>query len=213
MSATDTQSAAGSQLFAETLQASEPTGPFFVDTGACRCALQEELSGEAWRCVGNGTEDLYSGEAGKWFWALENNTSSLRDPVYSDSNAPNTTTAYINLNGQFVPFVANTTSNDNSTPGSNIAPVDDRIAASNTTTFAQDQQCTGKNDTLASMQFYQGLRAINSEEYLPCWMPGTVPVVIQNSTSWKSSGCNLGFWCERYLITVSRFEQRLTPKL
>ena len=210
MSGTDAQSAAGSQLFAETLQASEPPGPFFVDTGACRCALQEELSGEAWRCVGNGTENLYSGQAGKWFWARENKTSSLRDPVYSDSNPPNTTTAYINLNGQFVPFPANTTSNGDSSTGTNLVPVEDGTAASNITSSAQDQQCTGNNDTQASMQFYQGLRAVNSEEYLPCWMPGTVPVLIQNSTSWKSSGCNLGFWCECYLITVSRFEQRLT---
>ena len=207
MSGTTPQSAAGSQLFTETLQASEPTGPFFVDTGACRCALQEELSGEAWRCIGNGTEDMYSGQAGKWFWALENNTSSLRDPVYSDSNPPNTTTAYINLNGQFVPLTANTASDEDSTTGSNIAPVND---SNNTAAFAKNQQCTGKNDTQASVQFYQGLRAVNSEEYLPCWMPGTVPVVIQNSTSWKSSGCSLGFWCERYLITVSKFEQRLT---
>ena len=206
MSGTGPQSAAGSQLFAETLQASEPTGPFFVDTGACRCALQEELSGEAWRCIANGTEDVYSGEAGKWFWALENNTSTLRDPVYSDSNPPNTTTAYINLNGQFVPLLANITSNEDSTTGSNITPVNGKIAASNITTSAQDQQCTGKNDTQASKQFYQGLRAVNSEEYLPCWIPGTVPVVIQNSTSWKSSGCNLGFWCERYLITVSKVD-------
>lgn len=210
MSGTTPQSAAGSQLFAETLQASEPTGPFFVDTGACRCALQEELSGEAWRCVGNVTEDMYFGQAGKWFWALENNTSSLRDPVYSDSNPPNITTAYINLNSQFVPLIANTTSDEVSTTGSNIAPVDD---SNNTAAFAQNQQCTGKNDTQASMQFYQGLRAVNSEEYLPCWMPGTIPVVIQNSTSWKSSGCNLGFWCERYLNTVNKFEQRLTQVL
>lgn len=213
MSGTDPQSAAGSQLFAETLQASEPTGPFFVDTGACRCALQEELSGDAWRCVGNGTEDLYSGQAGKWFWARENNTSSLRDPLYSDSNPPNTITAYINLNGQLVPFPANTTSNGDSSAGPNLVPVEDKTAASNVTSFAQDQRCTGNNDTQASMQFYQGLRAVNSEEYLPCWMPGTVPVLIQNSTSWKSSGCNLGFWCERYLIPVSRFEQRLTQEL
>lgn len=195
MSGTGPQSAAGSQLFAEALNASEPTGPFFVDTGACRCALQEELSGEAWRCIGNATEDLYAGEAGKWFWALENNTSSLRDPVYSDSNPPNTTTTYINLNGQFVPLIANDTSNED------------------TTTLAQDQRCTGKNDTQASMQFYQELSAVDSGKYLPCWMPGTVPVVIQNSTSWKSSGCNLGFWCEHYLITVSRFGQRLTQLL
>ena len=213
MSDTGPQPAAGSQLFAETLNASEPTGPFFVDTGACRCALQEELSGEAWRCVGNGTEDLYSGQAGKWFWALKNNTASLTDPVYSDSNPPNTTTAYINLDGHFVPVSANAKSNGDSIIGPNIDPVDDRIAASNITNFAQDQQCTGKNDTQASMQFYQGLIAVNSVEGLPCWMPGTIPVLLQNSTSWKSSGCNLGFWCERYLITFSRFEQRLTQEL
>ena len=213
MSGTGPQPAGGSQLFAETLNASEPTGPFFVDTGACRCALQEELSGEAWRCVGNGTEDLYSGQAGKWFWALENNTFSLRDPVYSDSNPPNTTTAYINLNGQFVPVPAKTTSNGDPTTSPTILPVDDRIAASNIITFAQDQQCTGKNDTQASMQFYQGLRVVMSEEDLQCWMPGTIPVLLQNSTSWKSSGCNLGFWCERYLITFSRFEQRLIQEL
>lgn len=213
MSGTGPQPAAGSQLFAETLNASAPTGPFFVDTGACRCALQEELSGEAWRCVGNGKDDLYSGQAGKWFWAQKNNTSSLRDPIYSDSNPPNTTTAYINLNGQFVPVAAKTTSNGDSTTSPNILSVDDRIAASNITTFAQDQQCTGKNDTQASMQFYQGLRVVNSEENLPCWMPGTIPVLLQNSTSWKSSGCNLGFWCERYLITFSRFERKLTQEL
>ena len=204
MSGTGSQSAAGSPFFAEALQVSEPNGPFFIDTGACRCALQEELSGEAWRCIGNATGDLYTGEAGKWFWALENNTSSLKDPVYSDSNPPNTTIAYIDLNGQFVPLIANTTSNEEPAIGFNNPSVDDISVASNTTTFAQDQQCTGKNDTQASMQFYQELRAIESGKYLPCWMPGTVPVVIQNYTSWKSSGCNLGFLCERFLITVCK---------
>lgn len=210
MSGTGPQSAAGSQLFAETLQASEPTGPFFIDTGACRCALQEELSGEAWRCIGNATGDLYAGEAGLWFWALENNTSSLSEPLYSDSNPPNTTTAYFDLNDQFVPLIANTTSNEDSSTASDIIPVDNRSAASNIATSAQDQQCTGINDTQASTQFYQRLRAVNSGDYLPCWMPGTIPVVIQNSTSWKSSGCNLGFLCECYLITVSEFELELT---
>jgi hypothetical protein len=165
--------AEGSQLFSSNLAASEPNGPFFLDTGRCRCALQGKLSADAWRCIGNATENLYVGDSGKWFYASnKNNSSSLKDPLNSDSNPPDTSHQYMILDNQFEPI------------------------AKNKTFAAQDLSCTGKNDTVLSSQLYQTIAAVNSGN-VPCWQPGTIPLVIQTPIDWAAHGCNLGFLCKR----------------
>ena len=165
--------AEGSQLFASNLAASEPNGPFFIDTGGCICALEEKLSEDAWRCMGNATEGLYSGDSGIWFYASnKDKSSSLKGPPNSDSNPPDTSTQYMILDNQFESFAETATSG------------------------AQDLICTSNNDTLDSGQFYQEVAAAKSGQ-LPCWQPGTLPVVIQTPSQWDVTGCNLGFLCKQ----------------
>ena len=44
----------------------EPTGPFFIDTASCQCALQPRIKVAvahdkpqvSWRCIGQATEDV-----------------------------------------------------------------------------------------------------------------------------------------------------------
>lgn len=67
----------------------EPTGPYFIDTGGCRCALQTEVNKEAWRCISNTTQDIYQGDSGKWFFAVnQSDSASLTAPANSSTNPP-----------------------------------------------------------------------------------------------------------------------------
>ena len=80
--------------------------PTLIDDGGCRCALQEELDTEAWRCIANMTDNIYSGQMGKWFFAVnKTDRNSLKDSPNSDRNPPNLTLPYIiKGNGQDAEF-------------------------------------------------------------------------------------------------------------
>jgi hypothetical protein len=120
--------AAGSSAFSSTLITSQPKGPFFIDTGVCGCALQEQLGKAAWRCLANGTESIYKGQDGKWFYAVRTEDSaSANQPINSDSNPPDTGTAYQINNDQWSTFP------------SDGGPKN-----------AQDVSCTGQNATQVS---------------------------------------------------------------
>lgn len=154
------------------------TGPTLIDDGGCTCALQEQLSTEAWRCLANTTTNIYSGQTGKWFFAInQTNPASLRDSPNSDSNPPNVTTSYaIQGYGKKAEFVAITSSNEPADLG--------------------DVTCSGKNDTKASSAFYRFATTSRVESLSPCWQPGIVPLTIQNASEWNATGCNLGFFCK-----------------
>ncbi len=120
--------AAGSSAFSSALITNQPRGPFFIDTGACGCALQEQLDKAAWRCLANATESIYQGQEGKWFYAVnEEDRTSLNLPGNSDSNPPDTGTAYEIQNDQWSTF-----------------PADGGLGN------AQDLSCTGQNATQVS---------------------------------------------------------------
>jgi len=172
--------AAGSSAFSSTLIANQPKGPFFIDTGGCGCALQEQLDKAAWRCLANATESMYQGQDGKWFYAAnQENAASLKQPENSDSNPPDTGTAYEIQNNQWSSFPHDG------------GPV-----------HAQDVSCTGHNATQASETFYKDMATLVSGQDDPCWQPGTLPLVIQNATEWNATGCNLGFFCEQRWLGV-----------
>ena len=172
--------ASGSNEFTGALKDAQPQGPFFIDTGGCGCALQEKLSRDAWRCIANLTENAYDGDSGKWYYAANQaNPASIQAPENSDSNPPDTGTAYEIKDNNFW-----SSSEANSTD-----PTSD-------TQDIQDVYCTGDNSTQASAQFYQTLADVISGKDLPCWQPGTLPLQIQSAESWNQTGCNAGFFCE-----------------
>ena len=156
----------------------QPTGPTLIDNGGCRCALQEELNTEAWRCIANPTTDIYSGQTGKWFFAAnQSDSASLHDSPNSDSNPPNVTTSYdIEGVGQNAEFVVTPSFNETMDLG--------------------DVICTGKNDTNASAAFYKLVAISVTESLSPCWQPGIIALAIQNASDWNATGCNLGFLCK-----------------
>ena len=169
--------AAGSTEFTDTLQKNSPKGPFFIDTGGCECALQEQLLTEAWRCLANTPENVYQGQDGKWFYALDqNNQASLTEPPNSDSNPPDRAKAYEIKNGQWWTFPENG---------------DDGVTGN-----VPDMTCTGFNQTQASETFYNQSAALLSGQDFPCWQPGTAPLPLQTAESWNTTGCKLGFFCE-----------------
>ena len=173
------------QSLSSNLTSDQPRGPVFFDDELCECALQEELGKQAWKCFTNGTADqIYVGQAGKWFFAVnQTNATLLRDPINSDSNPPDLSVPYI-IEGQgpSATFVKMTSKNDTKDP-------DD------------DASCTGKNDTEVSSTFYTLLAAYAITSPSPCWQPGTVARLLQSASAWNATGCSLGFLCKCARIT------------
>ena len=155
-------------------------GPILIDGEECRCALQEELDIKAWRCIADLTHDIYSGQRGKWFFAVDQTSqSSLNDPPNSDTNPPNLTRSYIiKGNGQDMEFAI-------LTPSDKVADL-------------EDGNCTGSNDTEASSALYLYIALATSlvNSSTPCWQPWNIPLTIQNASEWNATGCNLGFLCK-----------------
>ena len=156
----------------------QPKGPTLIDDGGCRCALQEELDTEAWRCIANMTDNIYSGQMGKWFFAVhKTDRNSLKDSPNSNRNPPNLTRPYIiKGNGQDAEFAG-------------ITPSDEAADL-------EDATCSGRNDTKASSAFYKYIAISLVESSSPCWQPGIIPLTIQNASEWNATGCNRGFLCK-----------------
>ena len=164
--------------FSSDITETQPTGPLFADDGQCRCALQEALNTEAWRCIANATSNIYTGQTGKWFLAAnQTNPKSLQEPANSGNNPPDIGTSYIiEGEGQDAKFVVVTPQNQGMDLG--------------------DITCSGKNDTRASSALYRFLAAATIDSLSPCWQPGITPLLLQNASDWNATGCNLGFLCE-----------------
>ena len=163
----------------------QPKGPTFIDDEECRCALQEKLDTEAWRCIDDWSHNIYVGQTGKWFIALnKTNRDSLKDSPSSNINPPNLTRSYIiKGNGQDAEFEA-------TTPSDEAADLDDAI-------------CSGKNDTEASSALYRVAEILLVESSSPCWQPGVISLNIQNASEWNATGCNRGFLC-KYTIPIAK---------
>lgn len=183
--------AEGSNDFFSGVTDTQPKGPLFADDGGCRCALQEALDRESWRCIANTTSNIYSGQTGKWFLAVNQaNPASLQESTNSDSNPPNVSTPYV-IRGE----------------GQNPEFVD--ISSTTDTTALGDMTCSGKNDTEASSTLYKYI-AESTELLSQCWQPGTTPLIIQNASQWIATGCNLGFLCKCASLYASESLQKVT---
>ena len=171
-----------------------PKGPTLIDDDGCRCALQEELHTEAWRCIADLTDNIYSGQTGKWFFAVnKTNRNSLKDSPNSDKNPPNLTRPYIiKGNGQDAKFAV-------------IAPSDEAADL-------EDASCSGRNDTQWSSTFYRLIAISLVESSSPCWQPGIIPLTIQNASEWNTTGCNRGFLCKYPGPIAQRFLGKDTYK-
>ncbi|KAI3321370.1 hypothetical protein HD806DRAFT_546726 [Xylariaceae sp. AK1471] len=173
-------------------------GPSFLDSSACLCALQQVEEGDgqraengdaAWQCIGNQTQGVYEVTTGKWFKSLHGG-SRTNFPIYDASNGPDTDKALTWDDGKntFVDADLN-----------GLTPY--------------DKACTGVNQTTFSTAFYGVLaekaRGDTPVSAAPCWLPGGVPVEIQNATSWASTGCPTGFLCTNN--TVNSLPQYCPP--
>lgn len=180
----------GSNDFTSGVTENQPTGPLFADDKGCRCALQEELGKESWRCIANATSNIYLGQSGKWLFAVnQSDTASLHEPINSNSNPPDLDILYvIDDTGQNANFVLSTPQNANSD--------------------LSDLICSGRNDTDASSSLYKLLAVSMTESPSPCWQPGIIPLILQNASQWNATGCNLGFLCEFATLGALEYTQR-----
>ena len=155
-----------------------PTGPTFLDTEACLCALrrpeQTRSQGVAWQCIGNQTQGVYKVTTGKWFAPLHDGTET-GGKVYDASNGPNTDKA-LRWDGDKKSF----------------SPADETLSV-------YDKACTGQNQTTFSTSFYRAAEQQRKKETMvdaaPCWREGAVPIQIQTVESWQKDGCSEGFLC------------------
>lgn len=169
-----------------------PGGPFFVDTASCQCAIQptrqievhNDQPLEAWRCIGNGRDDVYVGDNGKWFFPVKPVSEGSKDtsePVYWADNPPHSKAPYVV---------------DNSTNTLRFQPLD---AGDASKLSLVDNACTGENSTEQSARYYasaddiQAGRPVTSAAL--CY-PGTEPVTLGSASFWNDHGCNLGFLCK-----------------
>ncbi|KAK7931561.1 hypothetical protein PG985_002273 [Apiospora marii] len=154
-----------------------PTGPAFLDTEACLCALRRpepKSSNVAWHCIGNQTQGVYKVTTGKWFAALHEEAQA-GGRVDDASNGPDTAKA-LRWDGGSEPF----------------SPADDTLGP-------YDKACTGHNQTTFSTAFYRAAEEQRNNKTMvdaaPCWREGAVPIQIQTLKSWQDHGCSEGFLC------------------
>jgi len=172
-----------------------PDGPFFVDTASCQCAIQPTRQievhnaqpHEAWRCIGKGSEDVYVGDNGKWFFPVKTVSEGSKDtsePVYWADNPPNSKAPYVV---------------DNSTNVLRFQPLD---AGGGSELSLVDNACTGENSTEQSARYYASANDIKAGRPVSsaalCY-PGTQPVTLGNASFWNDHGCNLGFFCKYFV--------------
>lgn len=177
-----------------------PEGPEIIDTGECRCALQQYPNSEdidyAWRCLGNRHADVTDGNTtGKWFPIKggKQPDPEQRLPYYDATYPPDNTTA----------LVANPPTNDT------------LVALDTVTPFPLnkfDAACTGTNNTWVSAHYYDGLRQTQNgtlpQSALSCFS-GSIPLPIQNLSTWEQNGCFDGFFCPNN--TINALPQYCTP--
>ena len=169
-----------------------PDGPFFVDTASCQCAIQptrqievhNSQPHEAWRCIGHGSDDVYVGDNGKWFFPIKPVSEGSKDtsePVYWADNPPNSKAPYVV---------------DNSTNVLRFQPLD---AGDGSKLSLVDNACTGENSTEQSAKYYASAKDVQAgrppSSVALCY-PGTQPVTLGNASFWNDHGCNLGFLCK-----------------
>ena len=146
-------------------------GPDFIDTGHCHCAVVglPDLTGTAWRCLGDAQKNIYQGHSGKWFRFEEDSLSPPdRDTPLVVPPGSNDLVEVRSLDKDpFTPF-------DRACTGKKKADI------TQTLDRARREQEDGKTPVSAAM----------------CWRRGAAPMMLQNQSSWMNDGCSRGFYCE-----------------
>ena len=166
-------------------------GPFFIDSESCQCALQQfnqtdvvrgnKKTEEAWRCIGNANDNVYTGQNGKWFLPTNSADGSPADDIHQPTNwagnPPNLQKTYVV---------------DNKTK--ELQPMDD---TNQSQLSILDNVCTGQNSSEQSPKYYQAQNDIDAGRTPVATLcyAGTQPVPLGNATYWQDHGCNLGFFC------------------
>ncbi|KAH7160760.1 hypothetical protein EDB81DRAFT_839237 [Dactylonectria macrodidyma] len=169
-------------------QEDELSGPVFLDTQACLCALRplpitdsSKKDTAAWQCIGNQTQGVYETTTGKWFKTL-NGGNEANLTINNDSNGPDTTEAKV---WSF--------SSKSLKPLKNVKSL-----------TVYDRACTGKNNTKFSTTYYQAYAQSSKGDIpiaaTPCWRPGAMPMQLQGVDSWLYKGCSEGFLCPNNTI-------------
>ena len=187
--------------FAVPTQDRLPTGPFFIDTESCQCALrpanqtavEPRRSPQGWRCIGDPNSDVYIGESGKWFLPFDHNGDTSND--ISAGPQPDLQTTYIinNATQELEPLSEDP---------------EDQLSI-------LDQVCSGQKDDEQSTIFYDQVTQIEAGTPPvppPICLAGTTPVQLQNASAFAEKGCNLGFFCKsicfRHSLAPAKIECR-----
>ncbi|KAI0120945.1 hypothetical protein BJ170DRAFT_153412 [Xylariales sp. AK1849] len=163
----------------------KPTGPSFLDTEACLCALQLTTQAKsteaAWQCLGNQTQGIYVATTGKWFNSLHGG-SNVDLPKEDASNGPDLSKTLV--------WDAGKEQLIETTDFSNLS--------------VYDQACTAENQTIFTTALYRAADEVANDQTpvdaAPCWRPDGLPVQIQSVSSWESQGCSAGFLCANNTI-------------
>ncbi|KAI9745242.1 MAG: hypothetical protein M1818_001520 [Claussenomyces sp. TS43310] len=163
-----------------------PTGPAFIDTAECNCALEQSAE-KAWKCSDILTPILHRNDSGKWFLPTNpGNLSSLNDTDVwgAADNPPNPDDTYIIEPGSSSLVLLNSTNRDKLSE--------------------EDQDCTGKNDTKASAQYYAQVKSVLEDvlKSRSCVLEDAKPLPLQNASSWNATGCLPGFFCPNNNVTT-----------
>ncbi|KAJ6780436.1 hypothetical protein PWT90_07950 [Aphanocladium album] len=159
----------------------ELSGPVFLDTQACFCALRDVELGQdkdavAWQCVGDQNK-AYNTLDGKWF-PTKNEKKDISEFFNDASNPPDITK----------PLFFNNSTRD-------LVDLKDVKSLG-----VYNGACTGKNNTLFSQSIYEANQQLNDGKYpisgAPCFQPGAIPLKIQYADSWQKNGCSEGFLCQ-----------------
>lgn len=171
-------------------QIQDPKGPTFIDSGACRCALENYHGGQsAWRCIGNRTQDIYDGSTGKWF-ELKDKDAGVplhQLPVQDNEFPPDNTTTFWG------------------TGDTSDITLQEWDGSNNSTVNKYDQACSGTNDTDQTTLFYKTLDQIRHNEAPTAasgCLTGNMPYPISNDSIWESQGCPPGFYCPKNSINA-----------
>ena len=173
------------------LPSQKSLGPTFLDDGGCFCALRgaPDEQSTAWHCFCNHSQDAYVGNGGKWFNIPDARAPWQNLPIDDATNLPNVRKAMVlppSNGGQLTLDLV---------PLNGLTP--------NPLTI-YDQACTGNNQTNWTTTYYGAEANLTTNNppvaAVPCYRAGTMPIQIQNVSSWLQQGCLEGFLCQNNTI-------------
>lgn len=160
------------------------TGPVFLDTGACVCALRDfpdqGNATIAWRCQGSGHSSIYAGTTGKWFLPSSEESSNVTSAIDDASSPPDTNNAQVASNDSL-----------------SLIPLS---SANQNRLSIYDKGCTGVNETTFSTAYNRAAIETQNQQRpidaAPCWREGALPIPLMKAEQWQPNECASGFFCQ-----------------